>query len=410
MFRRRLLGLLLGASVAASSASAQQQSPSIYELTLERALELARRQAPDLVTARARVIEAGGQVESAAIWPFAPQLQTSAGPRFQRDDTIPQWSVGATQWLELGGQRGHRIEAARAGVDAAAARSEHAERLLLRAVGLAFVQMLYWERRVALAEENLRIAGEIARVALRKYEVGEAGGLEESVAALALDRVQAEHARARAALGQVDGRVKVLLGIDESAVIVTRGDLRQLATVAVTPSERVEARPDVRALAAEIRQAEAQADLGRAARVPNLGLGASYAREEQADIVQGTLTVALPLFDRGQGTTAVAEGRRARIETELRAARGRAAVEVDTALATARALGAAVRAFEQRGLATLERVERISTASYEAGAIPLGELLAVRRELVSAKLEYTDLLMGAATARVELAASTGAFR
>jgi outer membrane protein TolC len=159
-----------------------------------------------------------------------------------------------------------------------------------------------------------------------------------------------------------------------------------------------------------MREAEAEAALGRAKRIPNLALGASYAREESADIVQGSLTVALPVFDHGQGTTAVAESLRDRVSAELRAARNTAAVEANTAEATARRLSGAARRFEEGGLATLERAEHLATASYEAGAIPLGELLAVRRALAQAKLDYADLLLGAATARAELAASTGALR
>lgn len=146
----------------------------------------------------------------------------------------------------------------------------------------------------------------------------------------------------------------------------------------------------------------------RAARIPNIALGAGYSREEEADIVQGTLTMALPFFDHGQGTTAVAEARRGRIEIELRVARRRAAIEIETAGGMSEQLNAAARQFEERGPATIERSERVATASYEAGAMPLGELLAVRRELVQAKVDYADLLLGAATARIELTASTGA--
>jgi outer membrane protein TolC len=118
----------------------------------------------------------------------------------------------------------------------------------------------------------------------------------------------------------------------------------------------------------------------------------------------------LPVFDHGQGITAVAESRRHRVSSELRAARSTAAIEADTAEATARRLSGAARRFEEDGLATLEQAERLAAASYEAGAIPLVELLAVRRELVQAKLDYADLLLGAAVAQAELAACTGALR
>ncbi len=410
MFRRRLVGLLLGALFVATSARAQEQGPSTHGLTFARAIELARRQAPELAIARARIEEARSGIDAASLWRFNPQLQASAGPRSSGADTTVDWSVGARQWFEVGGQRGDRIAAARAGVDAVEAQREDAERLLLREVGLAFVQALYWEQRVELARENLRIVEAVARVARRRHEVGATGGLEESVASLSFARSQIDEARALAALGQVEGRLKILLGFQASAEVDPQGDLRQLgAPLAATPKD-VDTRPDLRVLDAEVRQAKSEIALGRAARVPNIRLGADYSREEGADIIQGSLALSIPLFDHGQGTTAVAQARRGRIEAELRGAERRVAVEVETASRTSRQLSAAARLFEERGLATLERSEDVATASYEAGAMPLGELLAIRRELVQAKLDYAGLLLGAATARVELSASTGSWK
>lgn len=317
--------------------------------------------------------------------------------------------MSAQQWLEVGGQRGERLAAARAGADAGIARSEDAQRLLLRDVSFAFISALYWERRIALAEENLRIAEAVARVASRRHEVGEVGGLEQSVSALAVARARTDLDRARASLTQAEGRLKALLGLEAHTDLACLGDLRQLGIPDMAGAD-VSDRPDMRALQSDIRQAEAEADLGRAGRVPDLALGAGYAREEFDDIVQGTLTIALPVFDHGQGTTAVAQARRERLRVELDATRSMAGVEASTAQMTTERLTTAARRFEQEGLAMLERSERLATATYEAGAIPLAELLAVRRELVQAKLDYVDLLLGAANARAELAASTGALR
>ncbi len=409
MFRRRLIGLLLGASLWTSSAGAQEQRRPIIEITYERALSLAREQAPALAAARARAREAESQVEAASVWRFNPQLSGSAGPRFWSGDTTLDWSVDAQQWLEVGGQHGARVDVARAGAVASRARSEDTQRLLLRDVSLAFISALYWERRVALAEENLRIAEAIERVASRRHDVGDVGGLEKSVTALFVVRARSDEDRAHATLGQAKGRLQALLGIEAGTELVPRGDLRQLGTSPSTSAD-VNQRPDLQALLADMREAEAEAKLGRASRVPNLAVGASYSREESANIVQGTLAIDLPVFDHGQGTTAVAESRRDRVSSELRAARRMAAIEANTADATARRLSGAVRRFEEGGLATLERTERLATTSYEAGAIPLGELLAVRRELVQAKLDYAALLFGAATAQAEFAACTGALR
>jgi len=409
MFRRRLIGLLLGVSLWTSSAAAQEQPQPIVEITYERALALARQQAPAVAAARARVREAESQVEAASVWRFNPQVSGDVGPRFGSNGTTVDWSISARQWLEIGGQRGDRMEAARAGAVAVAARNDNAQRLLLRHVSLAFIATLYWERRIALAEENLQVAEAIARVATRRHEVGDVGGLEQSVSALTVVRAQTDLDQARASHAAAAGQLKSQLGISASTDVVYRGDLRQLAIPAPASNE-VSDRADLRALRADIQQAEAEVALGRASRVPDLALGAGYFRRESEDVVRGLFTVSLPVFDHGQGATAVAEARRARLRTELDATRSVATVKADTAQTTAEQLSAAARRFETEGLETLERSERLATASYEAGAVPLGELLAVRRELVQAKLDYVDLLLGAATARAEQAASTGALQ
>jgi cobalt-zinc-cadmium efflux system outer membrane protein len=199
------------------------------------------------------------------------------------------------------------------------------------------------------------------------------------------------------------------LGLDASSKLALDGDLRRLGVPEGSPGP-LDERPDLRALEADIRQAEVEAELGRAKRLPDLALGASVAREESADIFKGSVSLAIPLFDRGQGEVALAKARRARLRAELEAATSAARAEVGSAAEVARRLASAALRFEERGLGTLERAEELARGSYQAGAIPLGELLALQRELVLARLDYVGLLYGAARARVELASITGALR
>jgi outer membrane protein TolC len=70
-------------------------------------------------------------------------------------------------------------------------------------------------------------------------------------------------------------------------------------------------------------------------------------------------------------------------------------------------LEAAVGKFSADGLSTLKRAEEGAAASYAAGAMPLSELLAVRRELTAANLEFAELQRALALARVDLRASLG---
>lgn len=409
MYEDKLKRLLLVAALWTWSATAHGREPETIEITYDEALALARSRAPASLMARAAAREASSQIDAASVRPFNPQLQAAAGPRFGTAGTVLDWQIGAQQWLELGGQRGDRLAVARAGAAAGEARSDDAQRRLLREVSLAFIAAVFWERRVVLAEENLEISRAIAAVARRRHEVGDVGGLEAAASTLAVARAQSDLDRARASVAAAEGRLEALLGVEPSVDLSCRGDLRTLGTLAAGEAD-IDQRPDVRALRAEIDEAEAETELGRASRVPNVAVGARYNREELDHRVQGTLTVELPTFNRGQGTSATARARRDRLEAELRVTRTTAAIETKTSTTLAHDLSEAARRFEEVGLVSLEGAETLASASYAAGQIPLGELLAIRRELVGARLDHAQLLLEAAIARVELAASTGALR
>jgi len=411
MCTRRLAGLLLAAVMVAGAAGAEERLPPAHEITIDQALELARLQAPDLAVARARVGEAAGAVDEANVWRFNPELEAESGPRRGPAETTTDWSVGARQWFETGGRRHLRIEAAHAGLEAEEARAATSRRLVLHGVATAFVEALYWQERAALARENTRIMEEIARVARRRHEVGQTGGLEESLSSLSLERARISEAQALAALDREQARLMILLGLEASGEIAPRGNLREIGLRPVPESmPDIEQRPELKALAAEIRRAESEYELGRAGRWPNLALGVSWGREEEADLVHGHLGVALPIFDRGQGKAALARSRRLRIEAQLESARQRASSELERARKVCGRLSTAARRFEERGLPDLERSAQLTTANYDAGAIPLTELLVVQRELVRARIDYTDLLLGAATSRIDLAAGLGEYR
>ena len=411
MVRTRLISLIcvLCSMVLVPTPVRAGEPQPVVEVTYEQALALAREQGPALALARAESVAAEHQVDAARVWRTNPQIRAAAGPRFGADQTQVDVQVRAQQWLELGGQRGHRVEAARAELEASEAREEDAQRRLLRAVSLAFVDALYWRERASIAADNLSLATAAAEVARRRHELGDAGGLEASSAALAVAHAQLELDQARAALGQAEGELAALLGVEASTPVVAAGDLRSLALEG-EPSEgepELDARPDLRALEAEAREQRSRRALAEAERAPDLLVGVGYALEESEHVALGIAGLTLPVFNRGQGEAALAEAREASLEVELEVARTTAGVAIRTADSLVEQASAAALAFERDGLASLERTEEIVTVSYEKGAVAYDEVLVVRLALVAAKLDYADLLRVAANARVERAAARG---
>jgi cobalt-zinc-cadmium efflux system outer membrane protein len=68
----------------------------------------------------------------------------------------------------------------------------------------------------------------------------------------------------------------------------------------------------------------------------------------------------------------------------------------------------AAQLFEGTALAGLDENDELARRSWEAGAIDLLELLAVRRELLETRDAWLELQLDAAAARVRLQAAAGA--
>jgi cobalt-zinc-cadmium efflux system outer membrane protein len=169
-------------------------------------------------------------------------------------------------------------------------------------------------------------------------------------------------------------------------------------------------RPDVRALDAEIAEAEAEQSFARTLRWPELGVRASYSHEEGDRILLGGIGLTLPLFNRGQEAAAVASARLSRLRAEREALKRTIEAEVRGAIASHDALRAAVAEYERTVLPLVEENERLALESYEVGQIGLADLLLVRREALDARRAYIDQLLAMRLAEVELRARAGVWR
>src|SRR2546423_9101537 len=103
---------------------------------------------------------------------------------------------------------------------------------------------------------------------------------------------------------------------DEPFMIV--GDLKdrrryQLDSLLARGGER----PELQALAAEIREAQAQVKLGEGFRWPTVAPAVSFKRDQGDRVVQGRISFTLPLFNRAQELQAVGSARTSMLQREL---------------------------------------------------------------------------------------------
>jgi cobalt-zinc-cadmium efflux system outer membrane protein len=402
----RRAGLLLGMWLSGAIAPLPSRA---VDLTLDAVLARARERAPAVLAARVQIDEARGRLRAAAVLlRDNPQIEGAGGARATGRGEQLEGDVGVKQMFEVGGQRAARIAGAEAGVTREVAQSADAARRVLRDAAVAFYQLLHVTERLRLAEEAAHVASETVRVAQRRHQAGDVAVLDVNVASIAAARARADVQRQHAALAAAQGQLRLLLDLDAEEPIEIRGQLADRRRYDVTELlARAPDRGDLRALAAEVRAAEADEQLGKAARWPNVGLGARYERDDGQDVGLGSVTVVVPVFDRGEGVRAEAAARRRRLQLSLEAGRRLAGVEIRSAYESYRRREAAVTELERDALAGLDANEALARRSYAAGQLGLVELLLIRREMVETRAEYLDRQLDAAVASVELEASAG---
>jgi cobalt-zinc-cadmium efflux system outer membrane protein len=400
------------ASIALALAGVVSMSPARASaqrvLTLAEVLTTARERAPQIISARLGLAEARGRVVGAAVRPGNPEVDVAAGPR-RGDVRSTDLEFGLSQRFEPPGLRAARVAGANARLAEATASADETTRAVLRDAARAFYQAVAAVERIRLATTAETLAAAVLDAADRRHRAGDIPVLDVNLARAALARTRAERRAGEAEQAAALGSLKALLQL--SGAIAVQGSLALVPPPDATAlAQAAEDRPELRALDAAVREAEADVAMARSLSRPEFGLGVRYAREEGSRIVLGGVTVTLPVFAKGQEPLAVGAARATRLRAELDAARSRIRVELETALGAYAHREAAARVLEAEALPSLDENDALTARSFEVGQIGLPDLLLIRRELLETRAQYLNTLLEAALARVEIDAAAAVLR
>jgi cobalt-zinc-cadmium efflux system outer membrane protein len=393
---RVLVSVVLCSLVGAVPASAQ------VVLTLQEVIARAREQAGAVVIARARLAEAeAGVIGASARFRDNPVIEGATGPRTGPAGRGADIELGVSQQFETGGQRQARMAGARAAVDRRRAEGARSVRDVVFEAASAFLDAIAATERLQIAEGADTIARELLNATERRYALGDIAAIDVNLARIDAARSTATLVAARADLTAAVGALRALLRLPAAEPSELRGSLDLPPPPAIDRLEAsVDQRPEFAALQAEVREAEAQAQLGRALGRPDLGFRVAYEREESDTIVLGGLTVTLPAFERGQGTLAAGVARANRARTEADIARQAALADLRTAYAVYEQHAALSAALEADALPSLADNETLARRSYEAGEMNLMDSLLIRRDAVDTRLAIIDRRLDAARSRL----------
>jgi len=327
---------------------------------------------------------------------------------------VPNYAVGLSYTFPIG-KRGPAQD--RAAALASAARAGLDAEVRGRAIDLARVLG-------ALAVTTLRLEGlrRMADDGKKQVELAEARLAAQFASELELERLRVEASRLEQSVRSAESDASAALAACSALLGATcetfaggaeaRSFLERWISRAA-PEGKVEERPDVRALAAYGKAAEAEARLAKAMAIPDPTVRLGYMRDQfvisgnQVNSVNVSVSVPLPLFDHGQAELAAAKARRARVEAQRGKTIDASRSRVPTLRARLEAQAERQRALTGETLPRAEATLRDLSKAAEGRLVPLTDVIQARRTVSELLIDEADSFGDAFDASLEIAAELG---
>lgn len=369
-------------------------------VTLRQALALALMKNPELqafsweVRAREAAALQAGLLPNPAI---AADMQDLNGSGASIGDVRqPQTTLQLSQLIELGGKRSKRREVASFTRDLAGWDYETKRIDVATQVSQTVIDVLSAQQQLALMEETVRLAEQVAGIVSERVKAGKVSPVEETKANVALSSTRIELERARREWEASRKRLAATWGSTAPLFERAEGDLGPVSAIPSLPqlAQRLSQNPDLARWATEISQRQAVIDLEKSMAIPNITLmgGVRRYNTSEDNVFVVSLSIPLPLFNRNQGGIEEARFRLTRAEKERRAAE----VRVATALAEAyRALSTAyveVTSLEETVLPGAKTAFEAVNEGYRLGKFGLLDVLDAQRTFFGSRAQLLRAL------------------
>lgn len=386
------------------------RAAAVEPLSLEAALQIALENNPTLQAASGRIDAATGRAVQARAW-SNPELELTAEdwPLRSRGYKDSKRTIGLSQTLPFPGKRLLSKQAGGAGVKVSEAERAVRRLELVRDVKIAYYRVLTLERQVALSARLMAVANDSSSTAGKRVEAG-AAPLQEQLRA----EVQAEQARSEAG----DLQRELAAAWQALAAELGRPDLvgSKLANelieqpaadlLARSDGGSLEAHPALRAAQGNLDRAELESRRARLEAYPDVkvGVAAGEAGETGQSIGQVSLSLPLPLLDRGKGLRQEARANVNVARAELHAVRIQLQRELADAAGRYRTACEQVAGYRERILPKAVEALRLVQAGYEEGKFGFADLVDTQRTTAEVQMTYQSKLFEMSAARAELEA------
>jgi cobalt-zinc-cadmium efflux system outer membrane protein len=311
-------------------------------------------------------------------------------------------------------QRPARIAAAKVNAQAVGERLVWDALSLIAQVRTAHADAVLADRQVLLATENAALARRLADITDARLRAGDISDLEARAPRSGALRTElmlrtAQHDRDLARL-----TLAGLLGLNEPPEqLEPKTSAAYDAAPCVIDDTRLNdalaSRPDVRAAELGIEAATARARWERSRFLALIGILDANGKGDEGFEIGPGINVDLPLFNRNQGGTARATAEIERASQLYTTARLHVVSEVRSAGVRVAQAQQALDAWTRDIMPTLEIEQRQAESAYQAGEIPLLNVLDVSRRLVDGRMQQLTAEGGLLRSRIALDRAMGRY-
>lgn len=395
---------------------------------LDRLIELALADSPDVRIAeqRVRAAELAVQQAGASLFPSLG-LNASTGSRrseapgssgaVRSESSSAALNIGYE--VDLWGRLSAGVRGAEASLDGERFDQASTRLTLTTGVANAYFQYLSLFDRLEIARQNLQLAERLMAIVETRARYGSASALDVSRQRTTVLSQRAALLPLQTQLRQTRHALALLVGKLPSELALQGDRIERLSLPAVgvdVPGAILSRRPDLARAEADLRAADAQVDVARAALLPTLQLSAGgslatstlLSLSDPTRVLSLTGSLAQNLFDGGKlrrqvdiGEVGVQQSWQAYRKTLLTAVK-----EVEDALVNVERQGtqelnqSAVRDEAQRSL-------QLSEQRYKAGAAGLSDVLDAQRTYFSAQDQLAQIRLSRLSASVDLIKALG---
>lgn len=333
-------------------------------------------------------------------------------------------SFGFSQEFLMAGKRGKRLKLAEQEMEMYLWQLADRERLLTEEVKTVFYDVVLTEQRILLADRLIMLNRQLLEIAKERLLAGDIPELEVNLVKVELARSENYKADVLRTLTQNRSRLWGLMGLpsDETTVVQTtfndisalKSDLSELKRIAR------QNRPDVKALAAEKSRGDADINLARAERIPNVTTGILIKRDSATMDVGGIegrdtaytvgfkLSIPIPLFDRNQAGVKEASARRIIAETRFTALDRAIDREVETAFSGYEKARSILELFRTGIIPQLDENLKLTQEAYRLGELGILAVTQEQKKFFEVNDSYLSALYSRQIAMIKLESAVAA--